>query len=305
MRRVIVAAILLLTAGTVLADDAGVAIVLSRSIAPYVSSAEGTQEVLRSGGVQAIQLHDMGGDPTAAGRIVSQVLRQHPRAIVAVGTEATEAMRRQVNDIPIVSSMVVHPERLQAEDGPLFSASMEVSAKEQLSYLKQLLPNAKRIGIIFNPAIQTDAAMDRRKDAAHEQGMELLLHSVSAATDMPEALKALLPNVDILWLIPDETVLSPETVQKVLLETLRYRVAVIAPSLLFVKQGALLAISGDYRDIGRQAGELALTLVSGKRPKASIVEARKSMLYLNLRTAKTLGVTVPASLIQQAEQVVQ
>ncbi len=304
MRRLVVSAALLL-AGPVWADDAGVAIVLSRSIAPYVTSAEGTQEVLRSGGVDAIQLHDMAGDPAAGGRIASQVLRQHPRAVVAVGTEATEAMRQQVGDIPIVSSMVVHPDRLQGTGGPLFSASMEVASAEQLARLKELLPNAKRLGIIYNPALQTESAMARRQAAVEAQGLEFLLHTVEKATDMPEALTALLPTVDVLWLIPDETVLSPETVQKVLLETLRYRVAVLAPSLLFVKQGALLAVSGDYRDIGRQAGELALSLVSGKRPKASMVEARKSMLYLNLRTAKTLGVTVPSELIQQAEQVVR
>lgn len=305
MRR-LVASTFLLLASPASADDAGVAIVLSRSIAPYVTSAEGTQEVLRSGGVDAIQLHDMAGDPAAAGRIAGQVLRQHPLTVVTVGTEATEAMRQQVGDIPIVSSMVVHPDRLQAAGGPLlFSASMEVASAEQLARLKELLPKAKRLGIIYNPSLQTESAMARRQEAVEARGLELLLHTVAKAADMPGALTALLPTVDVLWLIPDETVLSPETVQKVLLETLRYRVAVLAPSLLFVKQGALLAVSGDYRDIGRQAGELALSLVSGKRPKASMVEARKSMLYLNLRTAKTLGITVPSSLIQQAEQVVQ
>ena len=147
--------------------------------------------------------------------------------------------------------------------------------------------------------------MERRQHAAHEQQLELVTQPVSSATEISAGLQTLLSQIDALWLIPDETVLGPETVEHILLETLRYRVPVLAPSLLFVQRGALLAVSGDYKEVGRQAGELAVTVLSGKRPTDAIVEARKPVLSLNLRSAQTLGVAIPQSLIDQAEQVIR
>jgi len=287
-------------------ETQSVSIVISRAIAPYVASAQGTQQALKDAGIRTVQVQNMAGDLNEAGRIAAELRAHPPDVIVTVGTEATRAMRREFDDIPIISSMVVHPETLLEKDQSVYGASLEVPAGTQLSSLKELLPSAQRVGILYNPTLHGETAMDRRREAARENHVELVLQPVSAAADIPKGLQALLvKQADALWLIPDETVLAPETVQNLLLETLRSRLPVVAPSLLFVQRGALLGVGGDYREVGRQAGEMAVSLLSGKRLAAPMTEARKAVLYLNLRSAQALGIDVPKALIDRAEQVIR
>lgn len=304
-RLAVAAAVALSASALPAAEESGVSIVLSRSIAPYLTAAEGAQETLRAAGIRTVELHDMAGDQAQATRIAGHLLQEHPRVIITAGTEATQAMRQQTSGIPVVFSMVVHPDQLLEDHQPICGVSMEVPAAEQLAYLKSAVPAVRRVGVLFNPAIQGPAAMEHRQRAAEEQQLELIAQPVSTAAEISSGLRTLLSQVDALWLIPDETVLGPETAEHILLETLRYRVPVLGPSLLFVQRGALLAVSGDYKEVGRQAGELAVAVLSGKRPAAAVVEARKPVLYLNLRSAQTLGVSVPQTLIDQAEQVIR
>ena len=296
---------LIALAGVANAEDPQISIVLSRAISPYVTASEGIQDVLRAANVRAVHVEHLGIAAADIEQLADRLAQHAPRVIVTIGTEATQAITHRITAVPVVFSMVVHPEPLLTDAPKLFGVSMEVPAGEQLARLSALLPLVHRTGLLYPPALHTAETLLARETAAHEQSLELVLQPVNRAADVPDALRSLLGRVDALWLIPDETVLAPELLDTLFLETLRARIPVLAPAFLFVQRGALLAVGSDYRDVGRQSGELAVALLHGKRPAAHVVEARKSVLYLNLRTAKTLGITIPQSMREQAAQVVE
>ena len=289
------------------ADEPKISVVLSRSIAPYLEAVEGTREALQAAGLSAaFDVRDIKGDRKEETRIADEVVKQQPRLIITVGTEATTLMKASTNTIPIVFSMVVRAETLVKDHPSVIGASMEVPAREQLRVLQTLLPSLKRVGVIYNPALHHPDAMIRHQEAAHDLGIELVVEPVDTVVDVPPRLKTLLPTIDAFWLIPDETVLAPQMVQHILLETLRARLPVLAPSWAFVEQGALVAVGCDYRDVGRQAGELAVNVLLG-RPQlpTGVVEARTTRVYVNLRTAKTLGISIPQDVMTSVDRTVR
>jgi len=288
------------------AGEEDVSLVLSRSIEPYLTAAEGIREAFHEAGLASVDVRDMQGDAGEGARIAGELKQRRPRLIMTVGTEATQTISQQLSGIPIVFCMVVHPEALPSTDQPVTGISMEVSPHEALRVLRQVLPQARRVGLLANSAIQRPEAIGRRVAAAREQGLEVSVERIDAVTEVPQRLRALLPTIDAFWLIPDETVLAPEMVRYLMLETLRQQIPVLAPSWRFVEDGALVAVACDYKDVGRQAAELAVPVLRGAPGgRDPIVEARKSLLYVNLKVAKTLRIEIPASLISQAEQVIQ
>lgn len=287
------------------AAEPRVSVVVSRSIEPYLEAYEGIRETLQAVGAD-FDLYDMQGNPSTAARIAAELMRRKPSVIITVGTEASRLISEQTSEIPIIFSMVIRADVLMADGKPVGGVSMEVPVLEQLQVLPAVLPDAKRLGMVYNPALHTPEAIARWRDAAHALGLELVVEPVGEVREIPQRLQTLLPTIDALWLIPDETVLAPQTVRHILLETLRRRIPVFAPSLRFVKDGALVAVACDYRDVGRQTGEFAAQLLAGQSlGPTRVLDARKSRLYINLRIAKTLGIVVPALLMNQADRLIQ
>ena len=245
------------------AAEPRVSVVVSRSIEPYLEAYEGIRETLQPIGAD-IDLQDMQGNAGTAAKIAAEVMRRKPDVIVTVGTEASRLISEQTSEIPIVFSMVIRADALMAGGKSVGGASMELPVLEQLRVLPAILPNARRFGMVYNPALHTPEAIARWRDAAQTLGLELAVEPVGEAREIPQRLEILLPTIDALWLIPDETVLDPQTVRHIILETLRRRIPVFAPSLRFVQEGALVAVVCDYRDVGRQTGEFTAQLLAGR-----------------------------------------
>ena len=294
------------TQGVLGAEERQVSVVLSRSIPPYLEALEGAQEVLHDAGIQAADVHDVNGDPKEGVRIAVELTKRHPDVVLTVGTEATQLISARTPGVPVIFSMVVHAETLMSANPSLAGASMEVAPQEQLRWLTKLLPNATRIGLLYTPSLHEPGVIERYRRAAHELGVDLVVEAVHDVTEVPLHLRTLLPTIHAFWLIPDETLLAPETARHIMLETLRGRVPVLAPSWAFVEEGALVAVACDYHDVGRQTGELAVRVLR-REPLGSdrVLEARLAHLYLNMRIAKALGIPVPPELVAHADRTVQ
>ena len=295
-----------ITPGVLSAEEHQVSVVLSRSIPPYLEALEGAQEVLRDAGIHTADVHDVKGDPQEGARIAIELAKRSPELVLTLGTEATQLMSARASGVPVIFSMVVHADALTSANPSLVGASMEVAPEEQLRWLTTLLPHAKRVGLLYTPALHEPDVIERYRRAAHAAGLDLVVEAVHDVTEVPVHLRTLLPMIEVFWLIPDETLLGSETARHIMLETLRGRVPVFAPSWAFVEEGALLAVGCDYHDVGRQSGELALRVLR-REPLGSerVLEARLARLYLNVRIAKTLGIAVSPDVVAKADRVVR
>ena len=108
-------------------------------------------------------------------------------------------------------------------------------------------------------------------------------------------------------MLPDDTVITPESLTFFLLTAFKQNLPVLTISDAFVEAGALAALSPDYTDVGRQACQLSKEIESGRRPtaQASIVPPDKVNVAINLQTARQLGLLLPADIVQSASKVYQ
>ena len=185
-------------------------------------------------------------------------------------------------------------------------ASMNVPVEQPLRALKQLGPQIKRVGVIYNRT-RTGYLVKEAEAAAREEGLQLVAREIASPKDVLPALEALQDGIDALWILPDETILAQTVVQQMLLFSYRRKIPVLGLSDRHAQMGALLSVSfASSEDIGRQAGETARSVLGGKAPaQIAYTTARKTSLIVNLKAAQKLGVEVPRPVIARATAVIQ
>lgn len=285
-----------------------IAVVLSREAAPYRQALRGFEEVIRGSG-RTYRLHEfsMEGPVPDEETLVERVRSRRPDLILTIGSNATSSISDRVRDIPIVFSMVLPSsgnmtlEELRVSRENLTGASMEIPLQTQFAKIREVLPEARRIGVLYNPAI-TGPIVETASGTAAAMGLELVPVRVESEKDVVAGTEALADNVDALWSVADSTVFSPQGLKQILLATLRNRIPFVGLSPSFVKAGALVAFSVDYLDVGRQSGEQALRVLSGKVPSTiEMTVPRVVSLSVNMNTARQIQVQIQDEVKKQAE----
>jgi putative tryptophan/tyrosine transport system substrate-binding protein len=230
-----------------------------------------------------------------------------PDLIFAVGIWALQVVVSRPPTTPVVYAMVLNPPTvIGADTKNITGASINVPVEQQIWLFKQLGPQVKRIGVVFNRA-KTGYLVRRAQTVARNEGLELVLREINTAKDAIGALESLQDGIDALWLVPDETVLSQAVVQQMLLLSYRWKIPLLGLSDRHAQMGALFALSfASGEDIGRQAGELAQAILAG-RPVTDVpyTNARKLFLTVNLKTAQKLGLEIPPAIRARATNVIE
>ena len=276
-----------------------VAILKSSDIAAYNQAVAGFKAALPPG--TTIVEYDMQGD-IARGRKQAQKIRASDAALVlAVGLKAALVAKLEIIDTPVIFCMVLDPAKHDLKAPNMTGILLEVPIERQLSTLRSVLPAARRIGVLYDPE-KTAPFVEEARRRAKGLGLDLVARAVSSEKEVPAALRALLPQVDTLWLIPDSTVLTEDSLRFLLNTTLEASIPVLGFSPDLVKSGALIGLSVNYEDLGRQGGMLAKTIVSGQGgPSLGLAQPERLRLSLNLKTAKFLGITVPPDIVNRAD----
>jgi putative ABC transport system substrate-binding protein len=230
-----------------------------------------------------------------------------PDLILAIGIWALQVVVEEVQDIPVVFAMVLNPTAVIGQEARnITGASMNVPIERQIALLKKVSPQIRRVGAIYDPS-RTGFLVKQAERIARDQGIKLITKAIDSPKDAFAALDAMKDEIDALWILPDLTVLAPESVQYMLLFSFRHKIPVLGLSENQARMGALLGLSFESgRDIGNQAAELANGILSGKgAEEIPITTARKVRLTVNLKTASKLGIQIPKEILYRADVVVQ
>lgn len=276
-----------------------IAVVLSRDVAPYREAVRGFEEVL-DGSRHDYNVHEFSAEGVAAARgtLIDKIRAREPDLILTVGSAATRLVSGEIDDIPIVFSMVLPSsgnrwlEELRKTRPNVTGASMKIPVRTQFARLKEVLPEVRRVGVLYNPEV-SGPTVDEAAEAARELDLVLVPLTVTCQKDVLTRARTLARDVDVLWSVADGTVFSHQGLRQILLETLRNRIPFVGLSPSFVKAGALLAFSTNYRDLGRQAGEQSLRIVVGEDiSQIPMAAPRQVSLAINMNTAKQIQVEI-------------
>jgi len=285
------------------AAEMRIAIVTSQDALPYQEVITGAQRYLEEKGLNAAwTTHPLRGDASKADAVLTALKKDEPTLVFALGSLATQAVAREHFALPLIASLVLNAEELIGATNAT-AVVLEFSIETQLQWLQRLLPHQQRIGVLFNPR-ENRRLIEAAARVAPTLGLTLLPYEVNTPQDLPSALDAAAKRVDVLWSIPDQTVLSPETAEHLLTFSFRHRIPFVGLSTAWVKAGALYALDRDYKDLGAQCGELVEKILRGTFARAIPPVSPRRILYsLNLKTASHMKLEIPENLVEGAQQV--
>ena len=243
---------------------------------------------------------DLEGRLDRAQDVGERIRAGHPRLVFAVGLKAALVAKSQLPDTPTVFALVVNPEEHGLPASNMVGIRYQVPLLSQLEHIRTLAPHARRIGLLYGDQ-KTGILPDQARTKAKALSLQLVTASVSKGDNLAEILHTLLPKIDLLWIIPDSTVLTESSVDVLLQSTLRQKIPVFTFSTAMVQRGALGALVIDPSDTGKQAAHVARAMLAHQGPSSpALLEAEHAQLALNINTAEFLGLTLPPATIRTA-----
>lgn len=271
-----------------------IAILQSSDIEAYREAVAGLKA---TGPIGAIYTeYDAQGDLELGKKLARKVQESNASLIVAVGLKAALAAKEEIADTPIVYMMILDPLKHQLTASNMTGTLLEVPVDRQLKIMRAFLPTLHRLGMLYDPAKTSSRVKNAVRQAA-TSNFQLKNLPVESDKDVPQQLRALLSDVEALWLMPDSTVLTNESIQFILESALAHQRPVIGFSPQLTRLGALLSMSINYGDVGRETGLLAKRILNGELPlPLTPMPVERLKITVNLKTAKFLGITFPKDL---------
>lgn len=231
---------------------------------------------------------------------IERAIKERPDAVVAVGTQAFRKLKA-IKNVPLIYIMVIPPEMADSLGDNVSGVSMDIAPEAYLDSITGLFPDAKRIGVLFDPE-HTGAFVRDSAASARAKGIMLVKKAIRDPRQMPALLNELRNKVDVLWMLPDETLIDPDTIDYLMLFSFQNNMPLFSFSKKYVEHGAAAALKINPFDMGVQAGELAQVLLQ-RRGGHLRVYARSPKLIVNRKVCAKLGVRFNDDIVRHAENV--
>jgi ABC-type uncharacterized transport system substrate-binding protein len=264
----------------------------------------------------AIEYRWAAGDNSRLPSLAAELVQLKVDVIVAPGSAVSAyAARNATSTIPIVFELGIDPvaaglvESMNRPGGNLTgvtSLNTPIMVK-RLELLSEALPRARSFALLVNPTNPRNAEDVAAALQATARARGLQLHVVRAATEreLAEAIESI-ARLRVGGLVIANDTFFANRGRELAELTMSKRIPAIHLSRDFVAAGGLMSYAGSFEESHRLAGVYAGRVLKGEKPASlPIQQARKTEFYVNLRTAKTLGITVPRSLLARAEQVLE
>jgi putative ABC transport system substrate-binding protein len=244
----------------------------------------------------------------------SELIGLAPEVLLAGSTPSLAALHRATANIPIVFVLVSDPvgqgyvQSLAHPGGNVTGfTSFEFSAiGKWLGLLKDVAPSTRRAAVIFNPdtAPYTQQYLQPFKDAAKTVAVEATTAPVRSDTDIERAIAALAGREGGIIIMSDPFTSVHRTA--ILSMAARHRVPAVYPYRFFAVDGGLLSYGTDTPDLFRRSASYVDRILNGAKPAdLPVQQPTKFELVINLKTANALGLTVPATLLARADEVIE
>lgn len=174
---------------------------------------------------------------------------------------------------------------------------------DQIAVIKDVLPNAKKIAILYtssepNSEIQANEA----KAAAEALGMEAIIQTSSSSNDIPQVISSVVGSVDAIYIPSDNAFASAmATVNQAAVEN---KLPVFCAVEAMIAEGGIATTAIDYYELGKQTAAQAVRVLNGESASEIAVETQKDCaLVVNKTFAESVGVEIPASVLEKAATV--
>ncbi len=247
------------------------------------------------------------GDQSNLKTIANSFVTQEVDLIAAISTPAAQAVANETQTIPIVGTAIsdyVVAKLVESNEKPntnVTGTSDYTSATQQLAFMREMLPEAQNIGIIYNSGeINSQLQADEMKEVVEKAGLNLVEVTVTNVNDIQQAARTLLGKVDVVYVPTDNVIAS--AMPTLIGITNSEKIPVVGAAGTMVQDGALASLSIDYYRLGYSAGEMAVRILNGEEPGDIAVTGQEDLgVLINSEQLKLLEIDLPASIKERAE----
>ncbi len=247
------------------------------------------------------------GNPALASQIAQKFVGMSPEILVGLGTTATQSLisSNRTQKIPLIFSSVTDPissrivKNLKEPGDSVTGASNYIDPQRQFETFKEILPNLKRLGVIYNPGEANSVVLlDSMEKIAPNLGLTLVNAAANGSVQVADATLSLIGKVDAIFINNDNTALSAfDSIVKI---ATQHDIPVFVSDTDMLNKGALAALGPDQYDLGRQTGKLILRVLEENNPGSiPVLFPEKVELLINFKAAKALNLTIPQSVIEK------
>lgn len=283
-----------------------IALINNSKTLPFDASLVGIKAALRAGGYADVSLNEFNIEQQRDA--LARIQKEKYDLIVVVGTSATREVSAQIQDIPIVFTMVLNPvaskviDSMEATGKNITGVALDIQPRLQFELMLKIIPGIKRIGLLYST--QTKGLRDEAIRVGQAMGLTIVSKLIHDSTEVPGAVRTIGSDVDILWVVPDLIVCTRDTLPYLLNYSLENKVPLAGFASYLTKAGAIFSNDYDYQDLGRQAGELMVKIFDGAAAGSlAPVVPRKLRYTLNKRSMAQLRLDIPPVVINEAEEV--
>ena len=300
------------------ARHALIAMLVSGSLQSWSANVAAFQQRLRELGYLEGQIEILyryaDGDQARMPALAMELVKLQPDVVVTTSTATALAAKRATTTIPIVSAILTNPEGLGLAESDAHPGgnvtgirfTVEGLTGKQLDFVRELIPGITKVGLLVNP---TDPSNPPQRRDAENGARTLGLGLVPVDVDMPDKLDTAFQalareRVDMVAILADAMFYSQRA--RIAALAMSLRLPTIFPIREHVEVGGLISYGVDLAANHRQAADYVDKILKGASVGDLPLEfPTKLALVINLKTAKSLGLTVPPSLLARADEVIE
>ncbi|OCC14590.1 ABC transporter substrate-binding protein [Dissulfuribacter thermophilus] len=220
-----------------------------------------------------------------------------PSLIISIGTEATiKAINLFPNTLKVFT-MVLDPNEKILNAQKTYGVALDVPYKKILKELTRICPETRLVGTIYTNEGLHHA--DRLHRISNEMGFDFLGLKLNTEKDIERQFKPFIKKVQAIIAIPDPNVFNSIITPRIIYFSIKFKRPFVGLSKNFTASGALFSLDSSFSSIGRQTALLSLKLLRKEHIDHKIEYPNFYTVYLNIRTAKVIGLNIKRDILHQ------
>lgn len=269
------------------------------------------QEGYKEGQNLTVNFQSAQGNVATAGQIAKQFAADNPDAIIAIATPSAQAVVSATTSVPVVFSAVTEPveaklvSKLDGSGTNVTGASDVLPLEPQVALIKELLPNVKNIGFVYSPGeVNSTVTLKNLKAIAQTQGVTIVEAPAQKSSDIAMAAQSLAGKVDVIYTSTDNNVVNAyEALAKVAKEG---KIPLVSSDPGVIERGASVVLGVNYHQLGIETGKITARIFKGEKAgDIPVYSASELDLFVNKKNASEQGLTVPQSILDKAQKVIE
>lgn len=204
-------------------------------------------------------------------------------------------------DVPVVFTAVTDPEAAELTEGNITGTSDKLPVEAQLKLIRAMMPEAKNIGILFTTSeVNSVSAIEEYKELAPTYGFNILDMGINTTNDIPQTLDKLLPQVDAITNLTDNTVVA--SLPLLLERAGEKNIPIFGSEIEQVRIGSVASEGIEYIELGKQTGRMAAKILRGEIAASELEfeTIEESSLYINPKVMEKFGLSLPQEMMNRA-----